>query len=490
MFDQLPPAVRKPSLKKGVLQADICVIGAGSGGLSVAAAAVQMGASVVIIEKGDMGGDCLNTGCVPSKALIASAHAAHTIRSSLRYGLDAHVPTLDYSNVHKHIHNIIGAIAPHDSVERFEGLGVTVIKAPARFINATTVVAGSNQVKARRFVLATGSSAAVPPIPGLSDVDYLTNENIFELMEQPRHLVIIGGGPIGIEIAQSYCRLGSQVTVIEKYGLLAKDEPEAVDVVRRSLVSDGVSIYENAGVIDVVRNGPAIDVGIELKSGERRIIAGTHLFVAVGRKPNTSDLGLELAGIEATPRGITVDGRLRTTNKRVFAIGDVAGGPQFTHIAGYHAGIVIRNALFGIPAHVNYRALPWVTYSDPELAHVGLTEDSARQSNQLASVLLSPLAVNDRAQTECATEGLAKIVLGKKGIILGATIVGPRAGELISLWGLAINSRLKIGSIAGLVVPYPTLSEVSKRVAGMHFTPTLFSARIKCVVRLIQRFLP
>jgi pyruvate/2-oxoglutarate dehydrogenase complex dihydrolipoamide dehydrogenase (E3) component len=470
-----PGDVRKPNLKHGVLHADICVIGAGSAGLSVAAAAVQMGASVILIEKGDMGGDCLNTGCVPSKALIAAAHAAHTMRSCRRFGLDAKEPTFDFSNVSKHIHDVIG---------------VTVIKSSARFVGANLIEAGAQKVKARRFVVATGSSAALPPIPGLAELPYLTNENIFDLTQLPQHLIVIGGGPIGVEIAQAFRRLGSEVTVVERFSILAKDDPEAVEVVRRALIADGVLIYENTGVIDATRSGQNIDVRIEPTPGDIQVVTGSHVFVAAGRKPNTSGLGLEAAAIEATPKGITVDGRLRTTNKRVFAIGDVAGGPQFTHIAAYHAGVVIRNALFGLPASVNYKALPWVTYTDPELAHVGLTEVEARKSSEPISILLSPLTGNDRAQTEHETEGLAKIVLGKRGRIRGATIVGPRAGELIAIWGLAISANLKIGSIASLVVPYPTLSEVSKRAAGAYFTPILFGPRTKRFVRLIQRFLP
>ena len=485
-----PSNVRKPNFKQGVLHTDICIIGAGSGGLSVAAAAVQMGASVVLIEKGAMGGDCLNTGCVPSKALIAAAHVAHTMRNSQNFGLGVYEPMFDFSNIHKHIHDVISAIAPHDSVERFEGLGATVIKATARFIGSSLVEAGSQRIYARRFVIATGSSAAVPPIAGLAELPYLTNENIFDLTERPRHLIVIGGGPIGVEMSQSFRRLGSAVTIVERFGILAKDDPEAVDVVRRALVADGISIYENTGVIGVTRNGTNIDVKLELTPSDTRIITGSHIFVAAGRKPNIAQLGLEEAGVKTTPQGILVDDRLLTTNKRVFAIGDVSGGPQFTHIAAYHAGIVIRNALFGLPAKVTYKALPWVTYSDPELAHVGLTESAARKTNKRVSILLSPLIGNDRAQTEHETEGLVKIVLGKRRQILGATIVGPRAGELISLWGLAISNNLKIGSIASQIVPYPTLSEVSKRTAGMFYTPTLFGSRTKRIVRLIQRILP
>jgi pyruvate/2-oxoglutarate dehydrogenase complex dihydrolipoamide dehydrogenase (E3) component len=483
-------AIRKPFFKRDVLHTDVCIIGAGSGGLTVTAAAVQMGASVVLIEKGPMGGDCLNTGCVPSKSLIAAAHAAHMMRNGRQFGLDAHEPQFDFSNVHKHIHDVIGTIAPHDSVERFEGLGVTVIKATARFISPRIVDAGSQKIQARRFVLATGSSAAVPPIPRLAELPYLTNENIFNLTERPEHLIVIGGGPIGVEVAQSFRRLGSAVTIIERFSMLAKDDPEAIDVVRRALAAEGISIFENTGVTGVTRDGSAINVKIEPSPGETRTVTGSHVFVAAGRKPNLSQLGLEVAGITTTPQGIVVDSRLRTSNKGVFAIGDVAGGPQFTHTAAYHAGIVIRNALFGLPAKVDYKALPWVTYSDPELAHVGLTESAARKSHQSVTILLSPLTGNDRAQTERETEGLAKIILGKRGRILGATIVGPHAGELISLWGLAITNGLKIGSIASLVMPYPTLSEVSKRTAGTFYTSTLFGSRTKRLVRLIQRLLP
>ena len=482
--------VRRARSVDGVLHADICIIGAGSGGLSVAAGAVQMGASVVLIEKGQMGGDCLNTGCIPSKALIAAAHAAQVPRTSNRFGLEAWEPKLAFENVHKHIHGVIAQIAPHDSVERFEGLGVTVIKAAAKFVSADQIEAGSHVVKARRFVVATGSSPAVPPIPGLAEVPYLTNESIFNLTELPEHLIIMGGGPIGAELAQSFRRLGSKVTVVERFGLLARDEPEAVEVVRRALTRDGVVLFEDTNVSGVTHSERQVEIRIETPSGNPQTISGSHLLIAAGRSPSLSGLGLEAAGIEVSSKGITVDRRLRTTNRRVFAIGDVAGGPQFTHIAAYHAGIVIRNALFGLPATVDYGALPWVTYADPELAHVGLTEAEARETRQQISILLSPLSGNDRAQTEHERHGLAKIILGKGGRILGATIVAPRAGELISLWGLAISNKLKIGSIASLIVPYPTLSEISKKAAGSHFTPTLFGPRIRSVVGLIQRLLP
>jgi pyruvate/2-oxoglutarate dehydrogenase complex dihydrolipoamide dehydrogenase (E3) component len=462
------------------------VIGAGSAGLSVAAGAVQMGASVVLVEKGEMGGDCLNTGCVPSKALIAAAHMAHAASESAAFGIDLAPAAIRFDAVNDHVHRVIGAIAPHDSVARFEGLGVTVIRSAAHFVDDRTVEAGGERIRARRFVVATGSRAAVPPIPGLDEGGFLTNETIFRLRDRPGHLIVMGGGPIGIEMAQAFRRLGSEVTVVEKVSLLPRDEPEAVAVVRDALSAGGVRLLEGHGVVAVRRIGDAVHVDVD--GGEA--IVGTHLLVATGRRPNTEGLGLDAAGIAATARGITVDARLRTTNRRVFALGDVCGGPQFTHVAGYQAGIVIRNALFMLPAKVDYAALPWVTYTDPELAHAGLTEAEARKAGHSVEILSWPFAMNDRAQAERRTEGLAKIVVGSRGRILGATIVGPRAGELIGTWALAIAQRLGIGAVAGVVMPYPTLSEVSKRAAGSYYTPRLFGAFTRRIVGLVQRLVP
>ncbi len=488
VLPSLPP--KRPDLRGDVIHADLCILGAGSAASPWAAGAVQMGASVVLIEKGEMGGDCLNTGCVPSKALIAAAHIAHSQRIGGRFGIHSGEPDVRFHEVHDHVHGVIGVIAPHDSVERFEGLGVMVIRAAGQFVDEGTVEAGGRRIKARRFVVATGSRAAVPPIPGLAAAGYLTNETIFDLKERPPHLVVVGGGPIGIEMAQAFRRLGSEVSVIEKFGILARDEPEAVEVVRASLRNEGVQLIENVGISEVRQAHGTITVTLDGESAFGRAIAGSHILIAAGRRPNIENLGLEQAGITFTPKGITVDARLITSNRKVFAIGDVAGGPQFTHIAGYHAGIVIRNALFGLPAKVDYKALPWVTYTDPELAHAGLTEAEARKAGHTVEVLSWTFALNDRAQAERATEGLAKVILGPRGKILGATIVGPRAGELIGAWGLAISAGLKIGAIASAVLPYPTLSEISKRAAGSYYTPKLFGAFTRRVVGLVQRFLP
>ena len=482
-------SARRPVLRDGVLHADLCIIGAGSGGLSVAAGAVQMGASVVLIEKHVMGGDCLNTGCIPSKALLAAAHTAHAQRHAGPFGVASHEPVVDFAMVHAHVHGVIAAIAPHDSVERFEGLGVTVIQAAASFTGPKEIQAGSQRIRARRFVLATGSSAAIPPVAGLGDIPYLTNETIFDPKERPDHLLVLGGGPIGIEMAQAFRRLGARVTLVEHAAILPRDEPEAVTILRDALIREGITLHEGIEVVAARNTG--VGVKLELRgSAGPVIVEGSHLLVAAGRKPNTAGLGLEAAGIEFTPRGITVDQRLRSSNRRVFAIGDVSGGPQFTHIASYHAGIVIRNALFGLPAKVDYAALPWVTYADPELAHVGLTETAARDAGHDVTTLLQPLSGNDRAQAERTTEGLAKIILGSGGRILGATILAPRAGEMIGVWGLAIQQKLKIGAIASMIAPYPTMSEISKRAAGSFYTPSLFSTRTRRLVGLIQRWLP
>ena len=371
-------AAPRASAVSGEVRVDICVIGGGSGGLSVAAGAAQMGAKVALVERARMGGDCLNTGCIPSKALIAAAHRAQTMRDSAKFGIANVTPDVRFEDVYRHVHGVIAAIAPHDSVERFSGLGVNVIKAEARFLQPDLLAAGNTRIRARRFVIATGSRPAIPPTAGLSDCDYLTNETIFELRERPDHLIVMGGGPIGVELSQAFTRLGSHVTLIERAQILPRDEPEAVAIVRAALLKDGVELIENAEIVAVAKTGGVVEVTVQTADSETRNLTGSHILVAAGRKPDVDSLDLSAAGVDQGPKGITVDARLRTTNRKIFAIGDVSGGPQFTHIAGYHAGIVIRNALFWWPAKVDYRALPWVTYSDPELAHVGLTEAQAR----------------------------------------------------------------------------------------------------------------
>ncbi|HLK81665.1 MAG TPA: FAD-dependent oxidoreductase [Xanthobacteraceae bacterium] len=470
-----------------LLKPDICVIGAGSGGLSVAAGAAAFGASVVLVEKGRMGGDCLNCGCVPSKALIAAAKRANAALMSGKFGVDLQ-PVVDFSRVYSHVHKVIAAVTPNDSIERFTGLGVRVVAGRARFTDpATVMVDGSITVQARRFVIATGSSPAVPPIPGLAQAPYRTNETIFDLEELPAHLVVIGGGPGGLELGQAFRRLGAQVTVIEAERPLAKDDAECAQLVLAALLREGVEIRAPARVQSVRQTSGGIELAVRCGDAEERI-AGSHLLVSAGRAPNVMGLGLEEAKIEFTPAGIVVDGSLQTTNRRVYATGDaVAGGMMFTHVANYHAGLVIRHALLRLPVKARYNALPRVTFTDPELAHVGLTDEQARDEGYRIRVMRWPYCENDRAQTERTTDGHVKVVTTAGGGVLGATIVGAHAGELIAPWTLAIGQGLNIRAIAEMVAPYPTLSELNKRAAMMFFAPVAANPTVRRMIRWLRR---
>ena len=328
----------------------------------------------------------------------------------------------------------------------------------------------------------------MPPIPGLKDVAYLTNENVFENTVLPAHLIVIGAGPIGCEMAQAHRRLGARVTLLDAARMMPNDDVEAVGVVRSRFSAEGIDLREGVKIARVEKNAEGVAVVLSGADGEM-VISGSHLLVAAGRKPNVEDLGLEAAGVEFTPKGIKVDARLRSTNGNVYAAGDVAGGLQFTHLAGYHAGIIIRNILFRMPAKAQPSAMPWVTYTDPELAHVGLNEAKARaEHGNAVSVVRAEFSGNDRAQAEAETDGFCKVVLGRGGKILGATIVGAHAGELILPWVLAISQGLKIGAMANVIAPYPTLSEISKRAAGSYYTPTLFSPWTRAVVRFLRIF--
>jgi pyruvate/2-oxoglutarate dehydrogenase complex dihydrolipoamide dehydrogenase (E3) component len=471
-----------------LLKPDICVIGAGSAGLSVAAGAAQLGAETVLIEAGAMGGDCLNYGCVPSKALLAAAKAATQHRHAASFGVEFPAPRIDLARVQAHIKDVIAAIAPHDSVERFEGLGVTVLRHCAKFVDDRTVEAGDARIQARRFVLATGSSAFVPPIAGLDQVPYLTNETVFDHVAEIRDLIVLGGGPIGIELAQGFARLGAKVQVVEMARLLPRDDAQAVELVRASLLRDGIALHEGSAATEVQRAGDRIRLAIRASNGETRWLEAVHLLVAVGRRPRVENLGLEQAGIAATPKGIQVDSGLRTSNRRVYAIGDCNGGPAFTHVAGHQAGLVIRSALFRLPVSFDARALPWVTYSDPELAQIGLTEEAARRAGTDVVVTHQPAAGNDRARTERQEDGFLKIVSDRRGHVQGVTIVGAQAGELLAPWCLAMARNLKLSAVAGPMLPYPTLSELGKRAAGQFYAARLFSPATRRLVRVLRWF--
>ncbi len=465
------------------LMPDLCVIGAGSGGLAVAAGAAQLGASVILVERGRMGGDCLNYGCVPSKSLLAASRLAMAWRRGAELGIRYAPPQIDFAAVADSVERVIARIAPNDSVERFDGLGVRVIGAEARFLDRRTIRAGDDTIRPRRFVIATGSTPVVPPIPGLDRVPFFTNETVFANRRAPAHLIVIGGGPVGIELAQAHRGLGSAVTVIDAGPLLPHDDGELAGLLMQRLAEDGIALKPSVTVTGIAPAGSQI--AVILTTGER--VTGSHLLIAAGRRPNLAALDLAAAGIAANAGGIVVDARLRTTNHRAFAIGDAAGGPQFTHTALYHAGIVIRNALFRLPARVDYRALPWVTYTDPELAQAGSSEAAARAAGTVR-VLRWSFAENDRAHTERDTAGEAKVITNRSGRILGTAILGAAAGDLILPWVLAISQKLKIGAMANLIVPYPTRGDAGKRAAGSFFTPALFAPRTRRLVRLLARF--
>ncbi len=467
--------------------ADICIIGAGSGGLSIAAGAAQMGARVVLVEGDKMGGDCLNAGCVPSKALLAAGKSAHAMRSGATFGIMPIDPVIDFAAVKDHVARTIATIEPMDSQQRFERFGVRVIRAWGSFTSPRDLVAGDVSIRARRFVVATGSRPFVPPVPGIETVPYLTNETIFAQRDRPDHLLILGGGPIGMEMAQAHRRLGCQVTVIEGAAPLGRDDPDCAAVVLAALMDEGVVIKSGHAVARLRKT----ETGVEAVLADGETIMGTHLLVAAGRAVALDRLNLAAAGVAFSRKGVTVGADLRSTNRRVYAVGDAAGGLQFTHVAGAHAGVFIRQALFGLPAKFATHAIPWVTYTDPELAQVGLTEAEARAKHGAAlTVLRQEFHHNDRATAEAKAHGLLKLMV-VKGRPVGVSIVGPQAGELIGLWALSISAKLKISAVAGMIAPYPTLGEISKRAAGAYFSPTLFdNPRLKQVVRLVQRLLP
>lgn len=469
------------------LTPDICVIGAGAGGLSVAAGAARLGVPVVLIEKGEMGGDCLNAGCVPSKTLIASAAVAQAMREAGRFGVHAVEPRVEWNRVRERIRAVIAGIAPNDSQARYEAMGVRVIRAPARFVDFRTVEAGSATIRARRFVLATGSSPAIPSIPGLEFVRYLTNETIFDLEVLPHRLIVIGGGPVGLELAQAFRRLGVDVIVLEARAALSREDPELAAIAVDRLRREGVDIREN---VEILRAEPHPQGARIILAGHsvEETIDGTHLLIAAGRAPNVENLGLEAAGVRFDRAGVKTRRGLRTSNRRVYAVGDVAGGAQFTHAANHHAALALKQILFRAPARLRPEIVPRVTFTDPEMAWVGASEEEARASNRRVRILRWSFADNDRAEAERATTGHVKAIVARDGRILGCGIVGRSAGELIAPWALAVAKGLLAQDIANAVLPYPTLSEASRRAALGVYAEKLDSPRVRGLLRFLRRF--
>jgi len=466
---------------------DIAIIGGGSGGLSLASGSAQLGLKVALIEGHKMGGDCLNYGCVPSKALLAAAKSIYQARyKAPEFGAEIEFKSVDFSKVMEHVHSVIKTIEPHDSVERFESLGVSVFQEYGAFVDKNTLKAGDKTITARKIVIASGSSPFIPPIKGIDTIDYLTNETIFDITALPKHLMVIGGGPIGCELAQAFAMLGSKVTIIEAMSILPKDDKDCVAVVRDSLKDKGIEVLEQSQVNEVIRkNDATIDVLITT-SKEDKILTGSHVLVATGRKPNVDKLHLEKANITYSKKGIDVNNRLQTSQKHIYAIGDVAGPYQFTHMAFYQSGIVLRNIAFKMPAKVSYDAVPWVTYTSPELAHVGKSATDIKDDSDLI-ITQWQFNQSDRAQAEAETSGLIKVITDKKGKIYGTTIVGVHAGELILPWTMAIREGKSLRAFTDTIAPYPTLSEVSKQVSSEFYKPKLFSGKVRTLVSWLQK---
>jgi len=469
-----------------IIEADFCVIGAGSGGLTLAAAAAAYGQRVVLIEKHKMGGDGLNYGSVPSKALLAAAKRANAMRTESLFGIRGVEPLIDHRAVQEHVKNVIAQIAPNDAVERFAGLGVRVITSAARFVDKSTVSAGDYRIRARRFVIATGSSPVIPSIPGLADVPYFTNESIFENADSIPHLIVIGAGSTGLELAQAHRRLGSRVTVLDAAHAIAEEDPELAVVLLTRLSNEGIVIREGVRITRVSGGQGRIALEIESRDG-METIEGSDLLLAAGRKANVADLGLEAAGISLANKAIKVNAGLRTRNRRVFAIGDAAGGPRYGHVATDHAGIVLRRTLFRLRPRTSGRAVPRVIYTDPELAHIGLSEPEARAKHGKINALRWPFHENDRAQVERETDGHIKVVTSKKGHILGVSIVGASAGEIIQMWSLAMSQGLKIRAMTQWISPYPTLSEINKRVAFRYFATEPSNPFVRKIIALLAK---
>jgi len=466
---------------------DICIIGAGSGGLTVASAAAQLGRKTVLIERGKMGGDCLNYGCVPSKALIAAARHAHSFRCAADFGIAASQPVVDFPKVIDHVHAVMASIEPDDSQERFEKLGCIVIRNSGCFIDRSTVAAGDFRIKARRYVIAAGSTHAIPSIDGLTQVPYFTSDTIFVNKILPHHLIVIGAGAVGLELAQAFRRLGSQVTLLEAVRPLPKHDPELTEIVLAALRREAIEIIFPCQIQSV--RGSAGGIGLAIEAGGMpREIAGTHLLIATGRSPNMQSLDLKAAGIDFSEHGIKVDAGLRTSNPGVYAIGDIIGGLQFTHVAGHQAGLVIRNALFRQPIRYDRAKMPSVIYTDPEIAQVGLNEAEAAEVGLVTKVLHWPLSRSDRARIERRTEGVLKIILDRKNRVIGASIVGVDAGELILPWTQMVDARQKIGAMARAVVPYPTLSDASKRVALTNYQALASNPWVRRAIDMLTSF--
>jgi len=482
----MPKDISDQTPQSQTIEADFCIIGAGAGGTTLAVMAAAFGQRVVLIEQHKIGGDDLNYGSVPSKALLAAAKRANAMRTASPFGIRGVEPLIDHAAVRKHVQEVVARGGPNAMAERFSGLGVRVIASAAKFINRETVAAGEYRISARRFVIATGSSPVVPPIPGLADVPYFTNETIFDVATLLPHLIIIGAGSTGLEMAQAYRRLGSRVTVLDQAQALGSEDPELAVVLLTRLHNEGIVIRESVRIKRVTGTVGQMALQFESDAGIETI-EGSDLLIAAGRKANVADLGLEAAGVKFSSSGIKVNSGLVTSNGRVFAIGDATGGPRYAHVAGDHAEIVLRRSLFRLGAKTTQRRAARSIFTEPELAQVGLSEAEARAAHGKINVLRWPYHENARAQAERATDGHIKVVTSKRGHILGAAIVGANAGEIIQMWSLAISQGLKIRAMTDWVSPYPTYAEINKRAAIRYFATAPSNPYLRKVIALLAK---
>ena len=466
---------------------DLGIIGGGAAGLTAAAGAARFGARVLLVEKEDrLGGDCLHHGCVPSKTLINSARVYHQIKKAPSFGLPrVDLPPVDFGEIRKRIETVIGQIQRHDSEERFCGqLGVAVEYGQPVFADRQSIELGGRTISARAWIIATGSSPSAPPLPGLAQAGYLTNREIFHLDRLPRSLIVLGGGPIAVEMAQAFNRLGSKVTVVQRGSqILSKEDRDLAGLVLARLRAEGVVVELGCSVKEVAAREGERSVRVETGGQEKSLVA-EQILVALGRRPNTDGLGLEEIGVELERGAVVTDARTRTSVRNIFAAGDVNGRYQFTHAAGYEGGIALTNALLRLPRKADYTFLPWCTYCDPELASIGLNEKAAQKAGINCRVWIEEFKENDRARAEGEEEGLVKMILDEKDKPIGVQILGHRAGDLLSEWVAVLSGRVKLSTLAGAVHPYPTLAEINKRVAGDFLAPKIFSAALKKGLKL------
>jgi pyruvate/2-oxoglutarate dehydrogenase complex dihydrolipoamide dehydrogenase (E3) component len=466
---------------------DIVVIGGGVGGLVVAAGGAALGAKVALVEKNRMGGDCLWYGCVPSKTLIRSARVAYTMRHADVWALRPADAAPDLARVMERVRGVIAEIEPNDSPERFRALGVDVTFGDGRFTGPNVFEVNGRALTGTTFVLATGSRPAVPPLPGLSDTPFLTNESLFSLREPVPSLLVVGGGPIGCELAQAMRRLGSEVTVIDiAPRILPREDEDLAQVVHQQMRAEGVRFFLDTAIMSAAAGDGAVSLSVKGKNGDEGTLRATHLLLAAGREPNVEDLGLDAAGVELKNGQVVVDGALRTTNPRIFAIGDVAGGHQFTHLAEHHAGIVLRHAIFRLWWAWPSPVVPWCTYTDPELARVGLSEAEARERKFDHRIYRFPFSDIDRAHTDGYTKGFAKLVTNPRGKLLGAAIVGRSAGELIAECALALSRGLRAQDLSAVIHTYPTLAQINRRAADQRMKEGLTPSSRRWIQRIFR----